>query len=66
MDALSEYLQDKGFATQVVSPQPSDGSVPIETLAAQAMAEIDKAIGADAPFDYVGFSMGGLIGRVIL
>lgn len=66
MDALSDYLQGEGFATQIVSPQPSDGSVPIETLAAQAMAEIDKVIGVDAPFDYVGFSMGGLIGRVIL
>ena len=66
MDALADYLRDKGFTTEIVSPQPSDGSVPIETLAAQALAEIDRKIGADTQFDYIGFSMGGLIGRTIL
>ena len=66
MDALSDYLRAKGFTTEIVSPQPSDGSVPIETLATQALAEIDRKYGADAPFDYVGFSMGGIIGRTIL
>ncbi len=66
MDALSDYLRGKGFTTAIVSPQPSDGSVPIETLATQALAEIDRLFGADAKFDYVGFSMGGIIGRAIL
>ena len=66
MDALADYLRGKGFTTKIVSPQPSDGSVPIETLATQALAEIDSMIGADARFDYIGFSMGGIIGRTIL
>ncbi|GIK72057.1 MAG: alpha/beta hydrolase [Chloroflexota bacterium] len=66
MDALSDYLRGKGFTTEIVSPQPSDGSVPIETLATQALAEIDRRIGSGARFDYIGFSMGGIIGRTIL
>jgi triacylglycerol lipase len=37
-----------------------------ETLATQALEEINARIGAEAVFDYVGFSMGGIIGRVIV
>ncbi|HQY92027.1 MAG TPA: hypothetical protein PLS79_10505, partial [Caldilinea sp.] len=66
MKALQSYLHKAGFDAQIVSPQPSDGSVPLETLATQALAEIDARIGAETVFDYVGFSMGGLIGRVLL
>lgn len=66
MKSLRAFLQGEGFTAETVSPQPSDGSVPIETLATQALAEIDARIGGGAPFDYVGFSMGGIIGRVIL
>jgi triacylglycerol lipase len=66
MEGLADYLREKGYTTAIVSPQPSDGSVPIETLATQALAEIDRRLGADARFDYIGFSMGGIIGRTIL
>jgi len=66
MEAMAKFLRKKGFSPLIVSPQPSDGSVPIETLAIQALAEIEAQIGAEAAFDYVGFSMGGLIGRVIV
>lgn len=66
MDVLADYLRGKGFKTEIVSPQPSDGSVPIETLATQALAEIDRRLGPEAHFDYIGFSMGGIIGRTIL
>lgn len=66
MKSLQNYLRDARIESVIVSPQPSDGSVPLETLGAQALAEIDQKVGAGALFDYVGFSMGGLIGRVIL
>lgn len=66
MKSLQNYLRDAGIDSVIVSPQPSDGSVPLETLGTQALAEIDQKIGASTCFDYVGFSMGGLIGRVIL
>ena len=66
MKQMLDYLRGAGFEGEVVSPQPSDGSVPLETLATQALTEIDQRIGATGVFDYVGFSMGGIIGRVIL
>jgi triacylglycerol lipase len=66
MKQMLDYLRGAGFEGETVSPQPSDGSVPLETLATQALAEIDQRIGAAGVFDYVGFSMGGIIGRVIL
>ncbi len=66
MEAMAKHLKKQGFSPIIVSPQPSDGSAPIETLAAQALAEIDAQLGPDSAFNYVGFSMGGVIGRVIL
>ncbi|MCS6828684.1 MAG: alpha/beta fold hydrolase [Caldilinea sp.] len=66
MEAMAKHLKKQRFSSVIVSPQPSDGSAPIETLAVQALAEIDAQLGPDAAFDYVGFSMGGVIGRVIL
>lgn len=66
MNSMNAFLRRQGFLAETVSPQPSDGSVPIETLAAQALEEIDARIGAASIFDYVGFSMGGIIGRHLL
>lgn len=66
MNAMNAFLCGQGFTAETVSPQPSDGSVPLETLATQALEEINARIGAEAVFDYVGFSMGGIIGRVIV
>lgn len=66
MNSMNAFLRGQGFRAETVSPQPSDGSVPIETLAAQALDEINARIGAASMFDYVGFSMGGIIGRYLL
>lgn len=66
MNSMRTFLQGDGFTVETVSPQPSDGSVPIETLATQALDEINTRIGVESMFDYVGFSMGGIIGRVIV
>ena len=66
MNSLAAFLRKEGFATLICSPQPSDGSVPIETLAAQLGEEIERHFLPGQQVDYVGFSMGGLIGRTYL
>lgn len=66
MNSLAVFLRKEGFATLICSPQPSDGSVPIETLAAQLAEEIERRVLPGQQVDYVGFSMGGLIGRTYL
>ncbi|MCC6169426.1 MAG: alpha/beta fold hydrolase [Caldilineaceae bacterium] len=64
--ALAVYLRRLGFDPRLFSPQPSDGSAGINELAARLAAQIDAELGPDQPFDYFGFSMGGLIGRYYL
>ena len=66
MGALAAFLRKEGFATLVLSPQPSDGSVPVETLAGLLAEEIERHFAPGQNIDYVGFSMGGLIGRAYL
>ncbi|MCB0042237.1 MAG: alpha/beta fold hydrolase [Caldilineaceae bacterium] len=66
MGSLATFLQKEGFATLILSPQPSDGSVPVETLAGQLAEEIERRFAPGQMIDYVGFSMGGLIGRSYL
>ena len=66
MGSLATFLRKEGFAVFVFSPQPSDGSVPIETLASQLAEEIERQFVPGQRVDYVGFSMGGLIGRAYL
>lgn len=63
---LAARLRRLGRTPLALSPQPSDGTVPIEELAAGLARLIDGALGPDAAFDFFGFSMGGLIGRVYL
>lgn len=66
LTALAAYLRRQGFDARLLSPQPSDGSAGIDALAARLAAQIDAELGPDRPFDYFGFSMGGLIGRYYL
>jgi triacylglycerol lipase len=63
---LEQALQRRGLAATVCSPQPSDGRAPIGDLAAQLAEFVTRRFGSDEEIDYVGFSMGGLIGRVFL
>jgi len=66
MGSLATFLRKEGFATLILSPQPSDGSVPVETLAGQLAEEIERRFAPGQMIDFVGFSMGGLIGRAYL
>ncbi len=52
-----------GVEAEVISPQPSDGTVPIEDLAAQLAAAIEERFPEGQMLNLVGFSMGGLIAR---
>jgi len=60
---LAAYLWEAGFHVHPFGPQPSDGSVLLEDLAAQLQAFIDLTFGPDQPVDLVAFSMGGLVSR---
>ena len=63
---LGNALRRAGFAVESCSPQPSDGRIPIEELAAQLAEFVAARFGSEQAIDFVGFSMGGLIGRVFL
>jgi triacylglycerol lipase len=63
---LVARVHQAGRAVLALSPQPSDGTVPIEVLAQRLAEQVDDTLGPATPFDFFGFSMGGLIGRVYL
>jgi len=62
--ALVNYLKKVNLAPYPISPQPSNGMVGIDVLAAQLGDAIDLTFGPDQPINLVGFSMGGLICRM--
>jgi triacylglycerol lipase len=66
LERLAAYLRSRGREVLCLSPQPSDGTAGIDELACRLAGLIDAALGPDRPFDYFGFSMGGLIGRYYL
>ena len=66
MGKMAEHLSGPGYRALVCSPQPSDGRAPIEDLAAQLAEFVAQTLADDERFHYIGFSMGGLIGRYYL
>jgi triacylglycerol lipase len=60
---MSRYLRARGFDARALDLVPGDGSVTIEQLAAQLAAYVAVELPAAAPFDLVGFSMGGVVSR---
>jgi triacylglycerol lipase len=63
---LASSLRREGFNARCISPQPSNGDAPIETLAFQLAEQIATTLPGDQPLNLFGFSMGGLICRVYL
>ena len=63
MTWLASSMTRAGLHPVIISPQPTDGTVGIDALAHQLAAEIESQLGPEQPFDFFGFSMGGLIGR---
>ncbi|ERN40801.1 putative acetyltransferase and hydrolase [Rubidibacter lacunae KORDI 51-2] len=61
---MAAYLRDRGCSTHALDLTPNNGAARLEVLAQQVA---DRATRLPAgPFDLVGFSMGGLIGRYYL
>jgi triacylglycerol lipase len=58
---LRTSLVEAGFQTLSPDLSPSDGSLPIEELAAQLETFIRTELPPDTPLQFVGHSMGGLI-----
>jgi triacylglycerol lipase len=60
---LKPYLERAGWSVYALSMQPNNGDAPLEKLAEQVATFVDDCLGAQQPFDLVGFSMGGLVSR---
>ncbi|NJM98684.1 MAG: alpha/beta fold hydrolase [Phormidesmis sp. RL_2_1] len=60
---LQTYLQQEGWSVHALSMTPNNGDAPLETLAEQLDCFVCDRLGAQEPFDVVGFSMGGLVSR---
>jgi triacylglycerol lipase len=63
---MARYLRGRGFDVHTLDLLPSDGSATLEQLAAQIAAVAEERFAAGAPFDLVGFSMGGVVSRYYL
>lgn len=63
---MERFLQREGIPACTLSPQPSDGRVGIEVLAARLADAVAVHFPDGAPLNFVGFSMGGLICRSYL
>ena len=63
---LSRYLRKRGFDAHTVDLVPSDGSARLDELAKQVAWYAADRLPREAPFDLVGFSMGGVVCRYYL
>ncbi len=63
LHSLETFLAKAGIPACAIAPQPSDGTVGIECLAAQIATTIAATFPGETPLNLVGFSMGGLICR---
>lgn len=66
LSRLAAHLNKYGQDAHVCSPQPSDGTVPVDELACTLGEFIDARFGPDSPINLMGFSMGGLITRTYI
>lgn len=60
---LSPYLTQRGWSTFSFNLKPNDGSAPLEELAEQVKAYVEKTFLGPECLDVVGLSMGGLVSR---
>lgn len=64
--AMTRHLEARGFEVHTIDLVPNDGRAPLEQLAEQVAGHVASALPAGAPFDLLGFSMGGLVSRYYL
>jgi triacylglycerol lipase len=60
---LKAHLERQGWSVYALSMKPNNGDAPLEVLAEQVVAFVHASLGAQQPFDLIGFSMGGLVSR---
>ena len=65
-EPLASYLTDLGLKSYALTLAPSDCSVPLETLAQQLDALIERNFLGRQKLDFVGFSLGGIVTRYYL
>ncbi len=63
---LTHFLRESGFDIHPLTLQPSDGRVPLNELAQQVAAYVEKTFPDGKPLNFVGFSMGGIVARYYL
>jgi triacylglycerol lipase len=63
MRYIADRLRANGRKTYSIDLQPGTGEAPLELLAKQLAAFVDRHLGSDTPIDLIGFSMGGLVTR---
>jgi len=66
MAQLARYLEAEGWRTYSCDLVPSWGQEGMDVLAGQLQAFVAERLPAGEPFDLVGYSMGGLVGRYYL
>lgn len=65
-NTMSGYLKQLGWSVFSLDMIPSNGSLPLEKLAQQVADFVDINLPPEQPFDLIGFSMGGIVGRYYL
>ncbi|BCL38163.1 esterase/lipase family protein [Nostoc sp. MS1] len=60
---MAVYLRQLGWTVYTLNLVPNNGEAPLNVLAQQVVDYVDATIGAEKPFDLVGFSMGGIVSR---
>lgn len=63
---LARHLRESGREAHTLDLIPSWGQVGLDVLAGQVAAFVEKTFAPEQRFDFVGFSMGGLVGRYYL
>jgi triacylglycerol lipase len=62
-NTMSESLSQQGWQVHRLDLTPNDGTVGLDKLALQIDNYVNNNFPKNAPFDLVGFSMGGLVSR---
>jgi len=63
---MTRYLNSLGWETHDLNLTPNNGDACLTSLAQQVAAYADRTFAPGTPFDLLGFSMGGIIGRYYL
>ncbi len=63
---MTRYLNSLGWETHDLNLTPNNGDACLASLAQQVADYADRTFAPGTPFDLLGFSMGGMIGRYYL